>query len=40
VPKQEGRRANFDFRKLYRDDPAAGGVPDLKVTDDEAAQGH
>jgi len=40
VPKQEGRRASFDFRKLYRDDPAAGGVPDLKVTDDEAAQGH
>lgn len=40
VPKQEGKRANFDFRKLYRDDPAAGGVPNLKVTDDEAAQGH
>jgi len=40
VPKQEGKRADFDFRKLYRDDPAAGGVPDLKVTDDEAAQGH
>ena len=40
VPKQEGKRASFDFRKLYRDDPAAGGVPDLKVTDGEAAQGH
>lgn len=40
VPKQEGKRASFDFKKLYRDDPAAGGVPDLKVTDDEAAQGH
>jgi hypothetical protein len=40
VPKQEGKRASYDFRKLYRDDPAAGGVPDLKVTDDEAAQGH
>jgi len=40
VPKQEGKRADFDFRKLYRDDPAAGGVPDLKVTDGEAAQGH
>ncbi len=40
VPKQEGKRASYDFRKLYRDDPAAGGVPDLQVTDDEAAQGH
>ena len=40
VPKQEGKRASFDFKKLYRDDPAAGGVPNLKVTDDEASQGH
>ncbi len=38
VPRQEGRRANFDFRKLYRDDPAAGGVPDLKVSDSEASR--
>ncbi len=38
VPRQEGRRASFDFAKLYRDDPvASGGVPDLKVSD-EAAQ--
>ena len=38
VPKQEGRRASFDFKKLYRDDPVAtGGVPDLKVSDGEAA---
>jgi len=37
VPKQEGRRASFDFKKLYRDDPVAtGGVPDLKVSDGEA----
>ena len=38
VPRQEGRRASFDFRKLYRDDPAAGGVPDLKVSDNEARE--
>ena len=38
IPKQEGRRASFDFKKLYRDDPVAtGGVPDLKVSDGEAA---
>ncbi len=40
VPKQEGRRASFDFAKLYRDDPvASGGVPDLNVRDSEAAEG-
>ena len=39
IPKQEGRRATFDFRKLYRDDPVAtGGVPDLRITDGEAAR--
>jgi alpha-ketoglutarate-dependent taurine dioxygenase len=39
IPKQEGRRATFDFKKLYRDDPVAtGGVPDLKVSDGEAAR--
>jgi TfdA family taurine catabolism dioxygenase TauD len=39
VPRQEGRRANFDFAKLYRDDPlATGGVPDLKLKDSEAAR--
>ena len=39
IPKQEGRRATFDFKKLYRDDPVAtGGVPDLKVSDGEATQ--
>lgn len=39
IPRQEGRRATFDFKKLYRDDPVAtGGVPDLKITDDEAAR--
>lgn len=38
IPRQEGRRATFDFKKLYRDDPVAtGGVPDLKITDGEAA---
>ena len=37
IPKQEGRRATFDFKKLYRDDPVAtGGVPDLKITDEAA----
>ena len=40
VPRQEGRRASFDFAKLYRDDPvASGGVPDLNVRDSEAAEG-
>ena len=40
IPRQEGRRATFDFKKLYRDDPVAtGGVPDLKVSDGEATQG-
>ena len=40
VPKQEDRRASFDFKKLYRDDPvASGGVPDLKISDGEATQG-
>jgi hypothetical protein len=30
VPRQEGRRASFDFRKLYADDPVAtGGMPKL-----------
>ncbi|HZT63777.1 MAG TPA: TauD/TfdA family dioxygenase [Burkholderiales bacterium] len=39
IPKQEGRRATFDFKKLYRDDPVAtGGVPDLRITDGEAAR--
>jgi hypothetical protein len=39
IPRQEGRRATFDFKKLYRDDPVAtGGVPDLKVSDGEAAR--
>src|SRR6266849_3630964 len=38
VPRQEGRRASFDFKKLYSDDPVAtGGVPDLKISDGEAA---
>jgi hypothetical protein len=30
VPPQPGRRASFDFRKLYADDPVAtGGIPKL-----------
>ncbi len=37
VPRQEGRRATLNFRKLYSDDPVAtGGVADLKVTDEMA----
>ena len=37
VPEQTGKRANYDFKKLYADDPlASGGVPDLQVTDAEA----
>src|SRR5262249_12828736 len=39
IPKQEGRRATFDFRKHFQDDPVAtGGVPDLKISDGEAAR--
>lgn len=39
VPRQEGKRANLDFKRLYADDPVAlGGVPDLKVSDDLAAR--
>jgi alpha-ketoglutarate-dependent taurine dioxygenase len=34
VPKQEGRKATYDFKKLYANDPVAtGGVADLKVSD-------
>jgi len=30
VPPQSGRRASYDFRKLYADDPvASGGVPSI-----------
>ena len=37
VPVQTGKRATYDFKKLYASDPlASGGVPDLKVTDAEA----
>jgi Taurine catabolism dioxygenase TauD, TfdA family len=39
IPRQEGRRATFDFRKHFQDDPVAtGGVPDLKISDGEAAR--
>ncbi len=34
VPKAEGKRASFDFKKLYANDPVAtGGIPDMKVID-------
>lgn len=36
VPRAEGKRANFDFKKLYANDPiATGGVPDMKVVDSD-----
>src|SRR5215467_4578153 len=39
IPKQEGKRATFDFRKHFKDDPVAtGGVPDLKISDGDAAR--
>lgn len=39
VPRAEGKRANFDFKKLYANDPVAtGGVADLKVTDAMASR--
>ncbi|MEJ0070312.1 MAG: TauD/TfdA family dioxygenase [Pseudomonadota bacterium] len=32
VPKQTGKRATYDFKKLYADDPVAtGGLPDLQL---------
>lgn len=38
VPKQAGKRATFDFKKLYANDPVAtGGVPDMKVSDADLA---
>jgi hypothetical protein len=38
VPPQPGRRASFDFKKLYANDPVAtGGVADLQVSDALAA---
>lgn len=37
VPRQEGKKATLDFKKLYADDPvASGGVADLKITDEMA----
>jgi hypothetical protein len=39
VPKAEGKRANFDFKKLYASDPlATGGMPDMKVSDADLAR--
>jgi hypothetical protein len=39
VPRREGKSASLNFKKLYADDPvASGGVADLKVTDEMAAQ--
>jgi len=29
VPPQSGKRASYDFKKLYAEDPAAGGVPKI-----------
>jgi len=39
VPRQPGKRATLNFKQLYADDPvASGGVADLQVTDEMAAQ--
>ena len=36
VPKQDGKRATFDFKKLYAENPAAtGGIAKLNVSDSE-----
>ncbi|HSI58215.1 MAG TPA: TauD/TfdA family dioxygenase [Ideonella sp.] len=38
VPRQEGKRASLDFKRLYADDPVAtGGVADLRVSDEMAS---
>ena len=39
VPPQPGRACSYDFKKLYRDDPAAGGVPDMQLSDTEIIRG-
>lgn len=39
VPKQEGRTCSFDFKKLFGNDPAAGGLPKMDVRDDELLRG-
>jgi hypothetical protein len=40
VPPQHGKRATYDFKKLYADDPhATGGLPDLQLDAAEIAPG-
>jgi Taurine catabolism dioxygenase TauD, TfdA family len=39
VPRQDGKRASYDFKKLYADDPlATGGLPDLQLDDTALAR--
>jgi len=39
VPKQAGKRATYDFKKLYADDPqATGGLPNLQLDDTAVAR--
>jgi hypothetical protein len=40
VPPQPGKRATFDYKKLYKDDPVATGSADLKLTDAELQRRH
>jgi alpha-ketoglutarate-dependent taurine dioxygenase len=39
VPPQPDRACSYDFKKLYREDPAAGGVPDLDLSETEIIKG-
>jgi alpha-ketoglutarate-dependent taurine dioxygenase len=40
VPPQPGRSCSYDFKKLYREDPAAsGGVPNLELSEAEIIKG-
>jgi hypothetical protein len=37
IPRQEGRRCTYDFKKLYREDPiGSGGVPNLRLQEPAA----
>jgi hypothetical protein len=39
VPPQAGKRATYDFKKLYADDPlATGGLPNLQLDDTAVAR--
>ncbi len=38
VPKQPGRLCTFDFKQLFGNDPAAGGLPNMQFDEREVIQ--